>query len=151
MFRARWIVAAVMALPVAEIMVFIVVAAQLGLLATLALMGLTSLAGIALLRRAGPTRIAQFRGTTDDGILRTASVGGLPMILAGLLLTIPGFLTDVAGALVLIPTTRRWLLSQAAERAGLGPSSQVIDLAPEEWRRLPEQEPGRDPPRRRRA
>jgi UPF0716 family protein affecting phage T7 exclusion len=60
-----------------------------------------------------------------------------------LLLLLPGFLTDLVGAMLLIPGLRRWCgarFRQAAARHRPRHRSDVIDLTPGEWRQVPDPE-----------
>jgi len=74
---------------------------------------------------------------------------GFLTVLGGFLLLLPGFLTDILGLLLLLPLTQRLLrlalrrLITRAERAD-GPP-EVVDLAPDQWRRVPEERLGRKP------
>ena len=64
-------------------------------------------------------------------------------MLAGLLLVLPGFLTDLIGVVLLIGPVRRWFgatfraLGRPQPRAG---ARAVIDLAPGEWQQVPDRE-----------
>src|SRR5438105_10194732 len=101
MFRARWVLAGLLLLPIAELTVFLAIAARIGVLAASGIMLATSLAGAAVIRSAGRETRAQFRAAgarTAD-----APMPGFFTVIGGILLLAPGFLTDVAGALLLIP------------------------------------------------
>jgi UPF0716 protein FxsA len=93
-----------LALPFIEIALFIVVGDAIGVLATLALVVLTALLGIGLIQRQGLAHVATLQRSMQrgerpvEGILNT-----LCTVLAGILLVIPGFLTDVVGLVLLIP------------------------------------------------
>ena len=67
-----------------------------------------------------------------------ADSSGFLILLAGILLLIPGFITDVVGLLLLIAPLRRAL--GAAFGRGTPPTrgDGVVDLAPEQWRRVPD-------------
>ncbi len=141
----KWIIIAVLLFPVAEIVVFLIVAAIIGGLWALLLMLATSLAGVMVLRRAGRSRIARLRVAVADSDKTwiEANTGGSLKVLAGLLLFLPGFLTDLIGLALLIGPVRRrfgglfrgWVHSRTrADRS-------VIDLAPGEWAQLPERDP----------
>jgi UPF0716 protein FxsA len=141
---AKWIIAAILLLPLAEIAAFILVAALVGLGAALVLMLATTLAGFLVLRRAGRAGIARFRVAVADtdvaGIQADAS--GLLTVLAGLLLFLPGFLTDLIGVALLIGPVRRWCgrsFRRWARRRNPSDRS-TIDLAPGEWQQVPERE-----------
>jgi UPF0716 protein FxsA len=140
----KWIITAILLFPLAEIVVFVGVAALIGLPLALALMLLTTLAGIIVLRRAGRHRIAHFRvAVTEAGITGIQThIAGFLTVLAGLLLFLPGFLTDLIGVALLIGPVRRglgrafraWIARKApADRS-------VVDLAPGEWRQVPDRE-----------
>jgi UPF0716 family protein affecting phage T7 exclusion len=118
--------------PLAEIATFILVGKAIGVAATLALVIASSLLGMTLLREAGlMTALRLERGREAPG--KILAEGGTRM-LAGLLLLIPGFLTDVAALAVLIPGVRKtiagWFGSGKSARAR---SHEVIEG---EYRRL---------------
>ena len=138
---------ALLLLPLAELVAFGLVAWTIGLLEALALMVLTSVAGGLVLRHAGRGQMAGLRTALrrNDGIgLATGSAG--PMVaLGGILLLLPGFITDLAGACLLIGPVRRWLgvaigraIARRRPRTGAGA---VIDLTADEWRPVPDPEP----------
>ena len=134
---AKWLLLAVLALPLAELAVFIAVAASIGFAWALLLVLATSLAGALVLRHAGGNHIARIRVAMNQGLgegsftaLQADGSGGL-ILLAGILLLIPGFITDVVGLLLLIATLLR--RGPPPER-GDG----VVDLPPDEWRRVPD-------------
>ena len=68
---------------------------------------------------------------------------GFLTVLGGFLLLLPGFLTDVLGAMLLLPPTQKAIgaaLRRAVgrvERASGEPG--VVDLPPDQWRRVPEE------------
>jgi UPF0716 protein FxsA len=139
----KWVLFALLILPAAELAAFIAVAVQIGVLTAFALMFATSALGIALLRLAGKGKIAQVRVTVTDGSVQ--AIGGASpgssagrafyTVIGGILLVLPGFLTDVLGLLVLLPAVQqrlhaalgRVLRRQSHSRDG------VIDLEPGEW------------------
>lgn len=135
---AKYLLLAVLFLPAAEIAAFIAVAASIGFLWALALIAAGSFAGALILRHAGGNHIARMRVAMADGsftALRADSIG-TSTLLAGFLLLIPGFITDVIGLLVLA----RGLGGGAAVRRGPSgpPPDGVVDLEPEQWRRVPD-------------
>ena len=101
--------------PVLEIAVFLQVVQWIGVLDTLLLMLVISLAGAWLVKRQGVGTLARMRAELDDGRVPTGPMtdGGL-LGLAGLLLLVPGFVTDAFGLLLLLPPVR------AVVRRGLG-------------------------------
>jgi UPF0716 protein FxsA len=149
----KWIIIAILLLPLAEIVAFIVVAAIAGFSVALLLMLATTLAGFLVLRRAGRGGIARFRVAVADtdvaGI--QANTGGFLTVLAGLLLFLPGFITDLIGAALLIGPVRRWCgktFRQWVRRRSGDPST--IDLAPGEWAQLPDRDLTDDTAKRKR-
>jgi UPF0716 protein FxsA len=112
---------------------------------TLVLVLATSVAGALVLRRAGRARLARFRVAVADTDITgiEANTGGFLTVLAGLLLFLPGFLTDLIGAALLIGPVRRWCaitFRRFVHNRDRGKSS-VIDLAPSEWQQVPDREP----------
>jgi UPF0716 protein FxsA len=132
-------------LPVIELAVFAAVAAELGLAKAIALTIVTSLIGLIVLRQAGRTRLNRFRTAASSGTFTTLETHARDLftVLGGILLVIPGFVTDVVGALLLLRPVQRWI-GATVRRALLGrqrrtPDS-VVDLDRSEWDRLPEKE-----------
>ena len=147
----KWAIFGLLMLPLAEIAVFVAVAVKLGFLAALALTILTSMAGIAIIRSAGKGEVQRLRTAVGDRVISRVELDGpgFLTVLAGFLLVLPGFLTDIIGALLLRPITRRSIhaaLRRAvarAERASGRP--EVVDLSPDQWRRMPEERVERKP------
>jgi UPF0716 protein FxsA len=151
---ARLIIAAVLLLPLAEIVTFIAVAALIGVGTAFLLMLATSLLGFVLLRRAGRSGLAHLRAAMDGLDVDESHRRGpehLLTIVAGVLLVVPGFLTDLVGAALLMPAVRRLCGNTARHwlhrRQPGGPST--VDLAPGEWRQVPDREISNDSSRRR--
>ena len=100
--------------PIVEIAVFLQVVQWIGVLETLGLMLVISLGGAWLVKRQGVGTLARMRRELDDGRIPTGPMtdGGL-LAVAGFLLLVPGFVTDVFGLLLLLPPvralTRTWL------------------------------------------
>jgi len=66
---------------------------------------------------------------------------GTMYLLAGILLLIPGFITDIVGLLLLIAPLRRLLGALLLKAFVAGETRQrdgVVDLDPEEWRQVPD-------------
>lgn len=95
------------AVPIIELTAFVFVASHLGGLAAAALLILCSIGGIALVKREGlgAWRRAQDRFRAGD-VPATDLLNGLLILIAGLLMAIPGFVTDLLGLLLLIPPIR---------------------------------------------
>jgi len=111
--------AGVLLLPVIEIAVAIQVGIRIGAGWTVLLLLLGSVAGLLVLRRVGLASVRRL-ATRTNGV---PAPGGTPaprppaqtalIVLAGVLLMIPGFVTDVAGLALLFPGVRRALARRA--------------------------------------
>lgn len=142
----KWILIALLGLPVAEIGVFILVAANIGLVWALGLVLATTIAGLVILRMAGRGRFAVFRSTVAEngisGIEARMDVDpdGFFIVLGGILLVLPGFITDVVGVFLLCVPIRHWSQRQFHRTSERQKPSRngVIDLAESEWQRMPE-------------
>jgi len=102
--------AAVLAVPVLEILVIIRVGHWIGAGPTFLLLVAGVILGSWLIRRAGERSMAAMKVAMQGGAPSTeglASTGW--MVAGGILLIIPGFITDAVAALVIIPFTRRLL------------------------------------------
>jgi len=101
------IVALLLLLPVLEILVIISVGSAIGAWPTAALLVAISLAGAWLVRREGRRAWRSLREAMTTGQLPEKDLADTPFVMAGgVLLLIPGFLTDVVGLLLVLPFTR---------------------------------------------
>lgn len=103
--------------PIAEIAMFITVGGLIGLVPTLATVVATAVVGATVLRRQGMAVLTEAQRSMDGGRLPIDPViHGLFLVIAGVLLLTPGFLTDAAGFALLVPPVRlaiaRWLLER---------------------------------------
>jgi UPF0716 protein FxsA len=106
---------------IVELTVLVAVGRAIGVLATIGLLVLASLFGAALLRREGTRTLGAFVEA-----LRTRKpphrelLDGILIAAAGVLIVVPGFVSDVLGLLLLLPPTRalvrRRILRSAARR-----------------------------------
>lgn len=95
------------ALPIAEIASIVWVAHQVGVLATLGLLIGVSVVGAVLAKHVGLEVWRRFRATLAAGDVPTGQVfDGVLVLIAAVLLLVPGFVTDVLGLLLLIPAVR---------------------------------------------
>jgi UPF0716 protein FxsA len=155
MLLVKWGFIALLALPAAEIAVFILMALAIGWLWTLILFLATSFVGLLVLKHAGRADLARLRsslGRQGAGTIQLATPN-LAVVIGGILLVFPGFITDVLGALLLLPPVRRWAGATIGRALGMrsGPPSRgraVIDLPPDQWHQVPDAtiDDGRDRP-----
>jgi len=138
--------AAIVALPFAEFAAFFWVADRLGLSLALLLLIATSFVGASLLRHRGPSAfmrlvLAFARGEEATGPARES----LMMATGGVLMLIPGFVTDVIGFALMVPSLiRHWreggIVAATPRRASPGSHGDrsVIDLNRDEWKPVDE-------------
>ena len=100
--------------PLLEILAFIEVGSFIGALPTLGFTLLTAVIGAAIVRRQGLQIIGEARQRlADNQIPLTSALHGGFLLLAGILLLTPGFVTDMVGFLLLIPPLRLLIAKQA--------------------------------------
>lgn len=96
-----------LAIPLIEIAVFVAVGSRIGVFPTVGLVILSGIAGSVLLRIQGFGIMARIRRETDAGRAPGREMAhGAMIILAGVLLIIPGFVSDIFGLLLFIPPVR---------------------------------------------
>lgn len=104
--------------PLLELVLLVRLGQLMGLWPTLALVVVTGLVGAALARAQGVRALARVQGEMAAGRMPGQSLlDGLAILVGGAFLLTPGLLTDVAGFLLLLPPTRRWI--QRRMRASL--------------------------------
>jgi UPF0716 protein FxsA len=130
--------------PIAEITLFVVVGERIGIVPTIAIVIATAVAGAALVRKQGLDTLERARRDLDRNVLPTGALSeGLAILVAGVLLLTPGFLTDAIGFALLVPPVRaaviaalgKWLagrvtvvdIGSARGPDPRGGSGQVID------------------------
>lgn len=112
-----WLLWLLIALPIVEIALFIQVGGQIGVWATLGLVVLSAVLGIGVIRSQGAHAWQEAQRSMAQ--LRDPSrplAQGMMLMIAGLLLILPGFLTDSLGLLLLIPPVRGLLMRRAGRR-----------------------------------
>jgi UPF0716 protein FxsA len=94
-------------LPVLEVYVIVLVGEEIGLLWTVVLLLASSMIGVRLVRSQGRAVLRSFQAAIRAGRppAREALDGALVFV-GGALLIAPGFITDVIGAVLLVPPTR---------------------------------------------
>ena len=111
-------------IPIIELYVFVLVAGWIGFLPALALAVAASAVGLWLVRREGIGAWRRVQDRVQAGELPTDEVvDGLLRVAAGVLLAVPGFVTAIAGLVLLLPpvryVTRLLLVRRYARRATL--------------------------------
>lgn len=104
--------------PLLELWLLIKVGAAIGPLTTVALTIFTAMVGVALLRLQGLSALASAQAKLAAGESAADElVGGVFLALGGLLLLVPGFITDFLGLLCLTPGLRHGLVALMLKRA----------------------------------
>lgn len=94
-------------MPIAEIAVLINVGEIIGGWNTVLLVILSAMLGAILVKREGVATLAQAQLKMQKGELPAKELGsGLLLLVAGVLLVTPGFITDIFGLLLTLPFTR---------------------------------------------
>lgn len=139
-----YIIAAIILLPLIEIAVFIWVGGLIGVLPTILLTVITAMAGTIMLRQQGLSLLTRMQSELDAGRAPGNEVmQGAMIVLASILLLIPGFVTDAIGLLLFIPPVRQALANFIVARSnvviaqgGQGaakPDDHVVDLDEQDW------------------
>lgn len=106
----RFIPLALLALPLIEIALFIVVGRAIGVLPTLGLVIAAVILGGFVLRQQGLGVLNRMRTNMQTGTLPGQTLfDGMLLAVAAVLLIVPGFLGDFVAILLLLPPVRAWL------------------------------------------
>lgn len=104
------ILAVLVGIPLIDITLFIIIGAEIGIWPTLAGIVLTAVIGIILIRLQGLpviNRLRRSQAQRERPVAALVDAGCL--LVAGLLLLTPGFLTDAIGFLLVVPPVRHWI------------------------------------------
>ncbi len=111
------IVLAIIALPLAEVAIFVEVAQEIGVLATIGAAILAGVLGLALWRYQGLQTLARARQAIERGEAPVEQIlRGVWLLPVGALLLLPGFLSDVLALVLLLPPVRAGLAALLARR-----------------------------------
>lgn len=163
--RLPFLPVVLLAWPLAEIAGFVLVGRAIGLWGTLGLVLGTGLLGALMIRGQGMTMLRRLSTEGREGRMPAAElVSGAMVVVAGILLMLPGFLTDIIGLALLVPFIRKLIWSAIGSRVvvvnsgdrrspggfrtgpgpGPGPapvhpvgSGPVVDLDDDDYRREP--------------
>jgi UPF0716 protein FxsA len=141
---AKYLLLTLLALPFLELVAFIAVAGSIGFLWAVTLQIAASLAGGLVLRHAGGNHIARVRVAMGQSMGQggftalQADTTGTMTLLAGILLVIPGFITDVLGLLLLLTPLRQALVALFGIKPTAAQPDGVVDLEPAQWHQVPD-------------
>ena len=106
--------------PIIEIGAFIAIGGQIGIGLTLLMILVTAVIGTFLLRIQGLSLINKVQSEVNAGRVPGKALGeGLMILIAGILLLTPGFVTDAIGFLLFVPFVRSAIWVFAASRITL--------------------------------
>ena len=99
-------------IPIVEIYLLIEIGSIFGVLTAITLVILTGSLGAFMARMQGLQTLFRIQESLREGRMPSGELlDALLIVIAGLVLLTPGFLTDLAGFLLLIPTTRNSITS----------------------------------------
>ena len=103
--------------PITEMWLLIEVGSKIGALNTIALVFLTAVIGVVLLRQQGLSTLMRVNEKMELGQLPAVEIlEGVMLAVGGVLLLVPGFATDAIGLACLLPLTRKLLAAGLLKR-----------------------------------
>tara|TARA_B100000886_G_scaffold296984_1_gene224478 strand:- start:36 stop:467 length:432 start_codon:yes stop_codon:yes gene_type:complete len=107
----------IIGIPLIEIYLFIKIGSQIGAFNTVLLILTTAVAGVAYARYEGFNTLKSGLGQlVKNEIPVYEIISGATLAFAALLLILPGFATDIIGILLIVPFTRKVILSKFINR-----------------------------------
>ena len=101
-------------IPIIEISIFITIGSNIGILNTIAIILITALVGIFLVRRQGIKLLFDAQKNLSQGVMPTAEIkGAIFLLVSGLLLITPGFFTDCIGFAVFLKPIQNLIANRA--------------------------------------
>ena len=101
-------------IPIIEISIFITIGSNIGILNTIAIILITALVGILLVRRQGLKLLFDAQRNLAQGVMPTQEIkGGIFLLISGLLLITPGFFTDCIGFAVFLKRVQNFIANKA--------------------------------------
>tara|TARA_Y100000590_G_scaffold375057_1_gene439735 strand:- start:83 stop:442 length:360 start_codon:yes stop_codon:yes gene_type:complete len=103
-------------IPIIEISIFITIGSYIGIINTIAIILITALVGIFLVRRKGLNLLFNARQNMSQGIMPTEEIkGGIFLLISGLLLITPGFFTDCIGFSMFLKPVQNFVAFKAKQ------------------------------------
>jgi len=101
-------------IPIIEISIFITIGSSIGILNTIAIILITALVGIFLVRRQGIKLLFDAQRNLSQGIMPTEEIkGAIFLLVSGLLLITPGFFTDCIGFAIFLKPIQNLIANKA--------------------------------------
>jgi UPF0716 protein FxsA len=115
--------------PLVELAVFVQVSQWIGFLDAFGLLLVISVIGVLIVRSQGLGVWRRVRAQIRQGIVPTADlVNGLLILVAGLLLILPGFVSSVVGLLLLLPPVRAFFRGRLQKRYTVRAANHVVKV-----------------------
>jgi UPF0716 protein FxsA len=100
-----------------EITVLVLIGSAIGVLPTIALVVLATIVGVALLRREGMRTLTAFRAKVRSGRRPQGEIlDGVLIAAAGILILLPGFVSDLLAIALLFPPSRAMIRKRVLRR-----------------------------------
>jgi UPF0716 protein FxsA len=112
----RFLIVFLLVLPFADMYVLFQVSSMLGFWQTMALVLLTGLIGAELIRREGRHVLMKLQQSVTGGEISRNMMEGLIILLCGIFLLTPGFITDIVGFLLIFRPLRVRLVAGLMNR-----------------------------------
>jgi|TARA_B110000438_G_scaffold300171_1_gene351944 UPF0716 protein FxsA len=107
----------IIGIPLIEIYLMIKIGGMIGAINTILLIFLTAITGIYFAKLAGINTLKSgFNQLIKNEIPIYEIISGAALAFAALMLIIPGFLTDTIGFLLIIPTTRKFIINSISSK-----------------------------------
>ena len=117
--------------PLVELYVLIEVGSEIGAIFTIALSVFTAVLGGLLVRWQGLSVLYRVREVAArEGMPAVEMLEGVVLLAIGVLLLLPGFITDAVGFALLITPVRRWLIVYWLKRRGVMRPADGADANP---------------------
>lgn len=112
----RFLIVFLLVLPFVDMYVLFQVSSMLGFWQTMALVLLTGLIGAELIRREGRHVLMKLQQSVTGGEISRNMMEGLIILLCGIFLLTPGFITDIIGFLLIFRPLRERLVAGLMNR-----------------------------------
>ncbi len=107
-------------IPLVELYFLIQIGSEIGAFPTIFLTIFTALVGGMMVRMQGFSTLMRVREATQRNEMPAIEMmEGAVLLVCGVLLLLPGFITDVVGFIFLVPPIRRWLLTVGLQNSGI--------------------------------
>ena len=103
-------------IPLIEVIIFISIGSNIGILNTVAIIFMTALVGIYLVRRQSISLLFNAQKNLSQGIMPAEEIkGGIFLLISGLLLITPGFFTDFIGFTMFLQPVQNFVRLKAIQ------------------------------------